>query len=128
MHILIADDQPKVRSMLRTLLADAGTEFAEATDGRDAVEKFRQGPWDLVLMDVRMPVMDGIDATRIILSEDPRAFVIIVTDYDDDDCCREALQLGSKALFGKGDLMALRAYVRALQGEAPTHGTNAMKG
>ncbi len=114
MHILIVDDQPKVRAMLRELLADARIEFDEAANGDEAVARYRGDSWDLVLMDVRMPVLDGIEATERIISADKNAHVVMVTDYDDDDCRREASAAGSRALFGKGDLMSLRKYVHAL--------------
>jgi CheY-like chemotaxis protein len=114
MRILIVDDQPKVRAMLRTLLADTDIEFDEAVNGKDAVAHYADGHWDLVLMDVRMPVMDGIAATEKILSSDRHAHVVAVTDYDDDDCRREALGAGCRRLFGKRDLMSLRIYVKEL--------------
>ncbi len=114
MRILIVDDQPKVRAMLRAFLADSEIAFDEATNGREAVEHYASAPSDLVLMDVRMPVMDGIAATEKILSTDRHAHVVAVTDYDDEDCRREALHAGCRRLFGKGDLMSLRTYVKEL--------------
>ncbi|MBE0643469.1 MAG: response regulator transcription factor [Bacteroidetes bacterium] len=114
MRILIVDDQPKVRAMLRALLADEDIEFEEAADGEDAVARYVNRSCDLVLMDVRMPVLDGIEATGRIISVDRQAHVVAVTDYDDDDCRREAVQAGCRALFGKDDLMSLRNYVHAL--------------
>jgi len=114
MRILIVDDQPKVRAMLRTLLAGAEIEFDEAVNGADAITRYAHGRWDLVLMDVRMPVMDGIEATEHITAVDRHAHVVAVTDYDDEDCRREALDAGCRKLFGKGDLMSLRTYVHEL--------------
>jgi len=114
MRILIVDDQPKVRAMLRALLAGMDLEFDEASNGSEAVERYACVSSDLVLMDVRMPVLDGIAATRRILASDTGAHIVVVTDYDDEDCRREAMAAGSRAFFWKGDPMALRAYVRQL--------------
>ncbi|MBR9975717.1 MAG: response regulator [Bacteroidetes bacterium] len=101
--------------MLRVLLADADVEFDEAINGEQAIVRYADGPWDLVLMDVRMPVLDGIEATGRIISADGNAHVVAVTDYDDADCRLEARQAGCRALFGKGDLLPLRDYVRQMR-------------
>lgn len=111
MRVLIVDDQPKVRAMLRMLLSTSDIVVDEAVNGAEAVEQYAATRSDLVLMDVRMPVMDGIAATQKILSQDRDAHIVVVTDYDDEDCRKEAMTAGSRAFFGKGDLMSLRRYV-----------------
>jgi CheY-like chemotaxis protein len=82
MRVLIVDDNRKMRRFLRSLLIDLHPELCEASDGEEAVALFSTFHPDVVLMDVRMPVMDGIDATRRIVRGNPSAEVIIVTDFD----------------------------------------------
>ena len=79
MRVLIVDDHPSNRDLMRIMLHAADCETAEACDGREAVEAVRTGAFDLVLMDVRMPVMDGVAATRAIRALDgPAAEVAIL--------------------------------------------------
>ncbi|HWK75247.1 MAG TPA: response regulator [Povalibacter sp.] len=68
-RILAVDDSPSMRDMVRIALTDAGYEVTQATDGREALEFARQGSFDLVLSDVNMPGMDGIDLIRALRSE-----------------------------------------------------------
>ncbi len=66
LRILLADDSPDNRMLVRTFLSNTGCQLDEAEDGREAFARFTSGNYDLVLMDVRMPVIDGIEATRAI--------------------------------------------------------------
>ena len=95
----IADDQPLVRAGLRALFEHAPdiTVVAEASEGRAAVEMVRETRPDVVLMDIRMPVLDGIEATRLI-SADPELVgvaVLILTTFDLDEYVYAALQAGA---------------------------------
>src|SRR5918993_4735698 len=83
-RILIADDHALVREGLRTMLSgEDGIEvIAEANDGRQALDTCRELEPDLVLMDVRMPVMDGLQATRKIKQEMPKISVMMVTMHE----------------------------------------------
>ncbi len=96
-RLLLVDDQQLMREGLRTLLElepDLRV-VGEAADGRAAVEVFEtEGP-DVVLMDVRMPVMDGVSATRRILAREPEAKVIILTTFDDDAQVFDGLRAGA---------------------------------
>lgn len=82
---LIVDDEAELRksviSVLRNSMPDFEFDVAEAADGREAVEKFKTGDWDLVLMDVRMPELTGIDALRMIKAHDPKTFVVLMTAH-----------------------------------------------
>ena len=101
--VVIADDQALVRAGFRMILeADPEVRiFAEAGDGSEAVEVARQYRPDIVLMDIRMPVMDGLEATRrlMALNEPPR--VLILTTYDHDEYVFDALRLGASGFLLK---------------------------
>ena len=102
-RILLADDQPLVRSGLRRIIdADATLTVAgEAADGSEALAQFATLRPDVVLMDVRMPIMDGIEATRRIRQADSRARVIILTTFGLDEYVIEALRAGASAFVLK---------------------------
>jgi DNA-binding NarL/FixJ family response regulator len=100
--VVLADDQELVRSGFRLILEFAGIEVAgEAGDGREAVELVRRVQPDVVLMDVRMPVMDGIEATRRILGSVEGTRVIMLTTFDLDEYVFEALQIGASGFLLK---------------------------
>ena len=84
LHILLVDDQPSVRNGIRSLLG-ARPDWkicGEASDGLEGVEKARELHPDIVLMDVSMPRMNGLDAARILRKELPRTKVVIVSQND----------------------------------------------
>ncbi|HEY2310002.1 MAG TPA: response regulator transcription factor [Gaiellaceae bacterium] len=101
--VLIADDQALVRVGLRKILeAEADlTVVGEGEDGQDAaLEARRLGP-DVVLMDIRMPVLDGIEATRRIVATSPTTRVVILTTFGLDTYVYEALQAGASGFMLK---------------------------
>lgn len=85
LNALIVDDEAELRksviSVLQTAMPDFKFHIAEASNGREALEKYKTGDWDLVLMDVRMPEMDGIEALQAIKEHDPRTFVVLMTAH-----------------------------------------------
>jgi DNA-binding NarL/FixJ family response regulator len=101
--VLIADDQALVRAGFRKLLESAGIDVAgEAGDGQDAIDKARRLRPDLVLMDIRMPGMDGIEATRRLASGDSANMrVLILTTFGLDDYVYEALRAGASGFMLK---------------------------
>jgi DNA-binding NarL/FixJ family response regulator len=104
-NVLVADDQAMVRAGFRMLLA--GEEdievVAEASNGLEAVEKAaRYGP-EVVLMDIRMPELDGLEATRRILAAGGSARVLILTTFDLDEYVYEALRAGASGFVLKDD-------------------------
>ncbi|MFR9727263.1 response regulator [Streptomyces sp. MS19] len=103
-RVLIADDQMMVREGFTVLLgAQPGIEVAgEAVDGRDAVERAAELRPDVVLMDIRMPVMNGIDATRAITAAGEAApRVLVLTTFDLDEYVYQALRAGASGFLLK---------------------------
>lgn len=96
-RILLADDQPLFREGLATLLTiQAEIEVVgEANNGQEAVALAAERQPDVILMDVRMPVLDGVAATRILRQEQPHIPVIILTTFDDDELLFEGLRAGA---------------------------------
>ena len=101
--VLIADDQELMRAGLRTILeSDAGTHvLGEAADGAAAVEAALRVRPDVVLMDIRMPGVDGLEATRRIVQADRGTRVLILTTYDLDEYVYEALRAGASGFLLK---------------------------
>jgi len=104
-RVLVADDQSMVRAGFRMLLADeADIEVvAEASNGKEAVEKAARFDPTVVLMDIRMPELDGLEATRRILAADPAARVLVLTTFDLDEYVYEALRAGASGFVLKDD-------------------------
>jgi DNA-binding NarL/FixJ family response regulator len=102
-RVLLADDQSMVRRGFRMILeSEPGiTVVAEAADGTQAVDAWRRHGPDVVLMDVRMPVLDGLAATRAILAAETPTRVIILTTFDLDEYVFEALRSGASGFLLK---------------------------
>ncbi len=102
-RVVLVDDDALMRAGLAAILSsDAGIEVAgEAADGRVALERVREVRPDVVLMDVRMPDLDGIAATREIVANVPDARVVIVTTFEDDDYIFGALTAGASGFLLK---------------------------
>ena len=102
-RIVVADDQEMVRAGLRFVL-DAEDDLevvAEAGDGREALAVVARTRPDVVLMDIRMPGMDGLAATRALLERDPGAHVVVLTTFDEDELLFEALRAGASGFLLK---------------------------
>ena len=101
--LLIADDQALVRVGLRKILESEPqtTVVGEAGDGQDAVAAARRLRPDVVLMDIRMPVLDGIEATRRIVRAQPATRVLILTTFGLDDYVYDALRAGASGFMLK---------------------------
>jgi DNA-binding NarL/FixJ family response regulator len=104
-RVLVADDQSMVRAGFRRLLADEPDieVVAEAENGDEAVAKASRFTPTVVLMDIRMPQLDGIAATRRILEAEPAARVLILTTFDLDEYVYEALRAGASGFVLKDD-------------------------
>lgn len=115
LRILIADDHEVVRRGLSTLLqAHEGWEICgEAKDGREAVEMAKQLKPDVVILDVGMPNLNGLAATRQLTQQNPSQKVIVLTITDSDEVIREALDAGARGFVLKSD--AARDLVSAVE-------------
>jgi DNA-binding NarL/FixJ family response regulator len=104
-RVVVADDQALVRSGFRMLLgAESDMELvAEAANGLEAVEKAARFDPTVILMDIRMPELDGLDATRRILAADPGARVLVLTTFDLDEYVFEALRVGASGFILKDE-------------------------
>ncbi|MFJ3928554.1 response regulator [Streptomyces sp. NPDC090022] len=114
-RVVLADDQPLVRAALQMVIADAPDleVVGEANNGSEAVELAGSLEPDVVVMDIRMPGMDGIEATRLITGGPGTTQIIMLTTFDDDDYVYAALQAGASGFLVKD--MALDEILAAVR-------------
>jgi DNA-binding NarL/FixJ family response regulator len=116
-RVLLVDDQELVRTGFRMILADeVGIEVVgEAANGREAIESVTKLHTDVIVMDIRMPVMDGVEATRRLVGDDAGsgARVLVLTTFDGDEQVVEALRAGASGFLLKD--VAPADFVRAIR-------------
>ena len=110
MTIMIVDDNAIIRNLIRESF-ESRYEILECEDGSEACEKYRAGSCDWVIMDVVMKPMDGFEALEKILSYDPHARVIIITQFDDEKVRRRATEGGAVAFLPKRDINRLEEII-----------------
>ena len=93
--ILVADDDASIRSLLKQLLADEGFAVIEASTGVEVVDKVKESSPDLVIMDVRMPELDGIEALSRVKATNPKTAVLIMTAFGSSNAAIRAMELGA---------------------------------
>ncbi|WP_035849579.1 response regulator [Kitasatospora azatica] len=115
LRVVLADDQPLVRAGLRVLIADTPDlqVVGEAGNGAEAVQLARELRPDVVVMDIRMPGMDGIEATRQVTAGEGLSKVVVLTTFDDDDYVYGALRAGASGFLVKD--MALEEILGAIR-------------
>ena len=111
MKLLIVDDNAEMRKLMKSLVAGLASEIFECTDGSQAFAAYSLHQPDWVLMDVEMPLMDGIAASREVTGAFPAARILIVTKYDDEEMRAEAAQAGACGYVLKENLPALRNII-----------------
>jgi DNA-binding NarL/FixJ family response regulator len=122
LRILIVDDHAVVRRGVRSLLeSEPGWEIsAEATTGREAVEIARRLQPDVVVLDLSLPELNGLDATRQILKDSPRTEILVLTMHHSEELARDALQAGARGYVLKSDAdQSLIAAVKSLREHKP---------
>ena len=113
MKLLIVDDSAEMRRLMRSLLEELAEEIFECSDGSQAFAAYSLHRPDWVLMDVEMPQMDGITASRAVKGAFPAARIVIVTKYDDEEMREEAEKAGACGYMLKENLPALRNFLAA---------------
>ncbi len=112
---MIVDDNPVMRQMIHALVRKVRRDSVvfEFGDGAEAVRQFEQCRPELVLMDVEMPVMDGLTAIRLLRHQTPQVRFVVVSQYDDEELQEEAARLGATEYIHKDNLAALEKIIRA---------------
>ena len=117
MRVLLVDDHTLVRNGIASLLTANNIEVAgEASDGLEALEKTRQLKPDIVLMDIKMPRYNGLEATRLIKAEMPQVKIVILTVSDDDEDLFEAIKSGAEGYLLKN--IKAKEFLALLSGVA----------
>jgi DNA-binding NarL/FixJ family response regulator len=111
MTVLIVEDNPSVRRLLRRAIDEVATQIWECNDGADALSFYNDHRPDVVLMDIRMPRIDGLAATKQIRQHHPNARIVVVTDCDDEELCAAATSAGACGYVLKQDLLGLASLI-----------------
>jgi DNA-binding response OmpR family regulator len=119
MRLLVVDDDAAIRASLRDALTADEVHVSEAADGREALDLVLAGRVDVVLTDVRMPGVDGLELLRRVRALAPAVEVVLMTAWDDPEVRLEATRAGVRACLVKPlDLHVLRALVEEVRREA----------
>ena len=108
MEILIIEDNAAMGRLIRSLISDLADTIHECEDGAQALTAYQRRRPDWVLMDIKMPGLDGIAASSQITPADPEAKIVIVTDYDDERLRAAARNAGAREFVSKERLLDLR--------------------
>jgi DNA-binding NarL/FixJ family response regulator len=124
LKILVVDDEKVIRTALSALLKTRGDwkVIGEASDGQEAITKAKELRPDVIIMDLSMPQMDGLKATREIHREMPEAEVLIFTQHDTLQLVREAKEAGARGYLLKSDAQSLVSAVESVGQHKPFFG------
>jgi two-component system response regulator DegU len=117
MKLLIVDDNPRMRDLIQKFFTEPPAQVAACADGAGALAAYQQFLPDWVLMDIRMKSVNGLTATRQIKAADPKAKIIIVTNFSDPELREAAREAGACAFVLKEDLSPLQQLIT---GSKPT--------
>ena len=120
MKLLIAEDNAAMRQMIEDVVADLADQIIRCSDGAQAVSRYNEQQPDWVLMDIRMPTLDGLAATAAIKAAWPNAHIVIVTSYNDPRFRAAAQQAGACGYVLKEELLALRSLLARAVDDAPS--------
>lgn len=115
-RILLAEDQIMVRQGLKMMIESDGelVVAGEADNGKEAVQRCEKQAFDIVILDIRMPVMDGIEAAKVIQARWPHIKILMLTTFDDNQYVLEALKIGvSGYILKSGDTESLLRSIRS---------------
>jgi DNA-binding NarL/FixJ family response regulator len=115
LKLLIVDDNASVRRLIRNIVLPLAGEIYECADGANALSAYRLHTPAVVLMDIRMREVDGIEATKQIRAADPKARILIVTDYDDEKLRQASMQAGACGYVLKDNLLDLVCLLEAME-------------
>src|SRR5258707_1134653 len=113
MIIMIVDDSPGVRTMIKNIFDKTSTSFCECTDGSEALEMYDHCHPDWVLMDIKMRDVNGIEATKAIISAHPDAKIMIVTQFNDSRLREKAMQAQAIDFVLKEQLWDIERIIRS---------------
>ena len=119
MRILIADDYEAIRAGVIRILQSRGDEYAVATNGQEAVEKALEWKPDLILLDIRLPVLSGFDAARIIKQHHAEIPIVFCSIYDVPDILLEARQIGDGFILKEKMVEMLPNAIEAIVQKEP---------
>ncbi len=114
--ILVVDDEPTICSMMKVFLTQIGYQVKTVNSGEDAIATFDEDPPDMVLLDISMPGMRGIDVLQQMKTQKANCGVIMLSAYGDDQTIQEALDMGAYCYIQKPmELTDLKKQLEALQ-------------
>ncbi len=118
--LLIVDDEPKIRAMLADCLGQEGLSIDTAGSGEEALAKIAQAPPDVVILDVKMKGMSGLDVLKQVRTSQPRLAALIITGFDDERLEEEASRLGVLGVIRKPLMLAeVRQALRQALAQLP---------
>lgn len=129
MKVIVIDDDAIVAVSLKTILtAEGDVEIPElGSDGEDALALYEKHRPDVLLMDIQMKNMTGLQAAAIVMEQYPQAKIILLTTFLDDEYIREALKVGAKGYILKQDFAGVLPAIRAVQSGQSVFGTRIME-
>jgi two-component system response regulator (stage 0 sporulation protein F) len=119
-RLLIVDDEPKIRAMLADCLGEEGLVVDTAESGEEALAKLAQAPSDVMILDVKMKGMSGLDVLRQVRASHPALAVLIITGFDEERVEADAAQLGALGVIHKPLMLAeIRRTIRDALAKLP---------